>query len=42
MKNKNDWELIKVIGHTDSIGNKDRKIELSERRARTVADIFID
>lgn len=42
MKNKNDWELIKIIGHTDSVGNKDLNKELSERRARSVANIFID
>lgn len=38
---KYDLTKLKVIGHTDNIGNEAYNIKLSEKRAQSVADVFI-
>lgn len=35
-------QKLKVVGHTDAIGNPAYNLQLSEKRAQSVADVFIE
>ena len=35
-------QKLKVVGHTDSIGNPAYNLQLSERRAQSVSNVFIE
>ncbi len=35
-------QKLKVVGHTDSIGNPAYNLQLSEKRAQSVSDVFIE
>ena len=39
--NKYDLQKLKVVGHTDDIGNPEYNQKLSEERAQSVSSIFI-
>lgn len=39
---KNEWQLVKIDGHTDVTGNYQKNISLSRKRANSVRTIFID
>lgn len=40
--NKYDLQKLKIVGHTDDIGNPEYNQKLSEERAQSVADIFLN
>lgn len=40
--NKYDLEKLKIVGHTDDIGNPEYNQKLSEERAQSVAGIFLN
>ncbi|MGB0455170.1 MAG: OmpA family protein [Bacteriovoracaceae bacterium] len=40
LENTGDWELLKIVGHTDIIGDPTSNQRLSERRANRVKDIL--
>ncbi len=39
--NKYDLQKLKIVGHTDDIGNPEYNQKLSEERAQSVAGIFL-
>ena len=39
--NKYDLHKLKIVGHTDDIGNPEYNQKLSEERAQSVASIFV-
>jgi OOP family OmpA-OmpF porin len=41
-KNQRDWEIIKVVGHTDANGAEVTNKALSKKRAQAVAQVFLD
>jgi outer membrane protein OmpA-like peptidoglycan-associated protein len=41
-ENLGDWEIIKVVGHTDANGPQLTNKRLSQKRAQAVAQIFFD
>lgn len=38
---KYDLTKLRINGHTDNVGNEEYNLKLSEKRAQSVADIFI-
>jgi outer membrane protein OmpA-like peptidoglycan-associated protein len=40
--NKYDLQKLKIVGHTDDIGNPEYNQKLSEERAQSVAGIFLN
>lgn len=41
-ENLNSWQIVRIVGHTDVVGFKDKNQVLSERRAESVKNILID
>nr|ESK36540.1 hypothetical protein F987_03819 [Acinetobacter gyllenbergii NIPH 230] len=39
--NKYDLQKLKIVGHTDDIGNPEYNQKLSEERAQSVSSIFV-
>ncbi|MEG2637793.1 MAG: OmpA family protein, partial [Acinetobacter sp.] len=39
--NKYSLDKLRIVGHTDNVGNPDYNLKLSEERAQSVANVFI-
>jgi outer membrane protein OmpA-like peptidoglycan-associated protein len=39
--NKYHLDKLKIVGHTDNVGNPEYNLKLSKERAQNVSDIFI-
>ena len=39
--NANPGEVFLIEGHTDAVGSDQDNLRLSDRRAQTVADVFV-
>ncbi|TNF00355.1 MAG: OmpA family protein [Deltaproteobacteria bacterium] len=39
--NPESWEIIKIVGHTDIRGDEKKNLELSEKRAQSVKEVFL-
>jgi outer membrane protein OmpA-like peptidoglycan-associated protein len=39
---ENPSEVFLIEGHTDAVGSNESNLELSDRRAETIADLLVD